>query len=43
MKEILKILGNYKLLGSFFWFTIFITILTEFSFLIFPQISREMM
>ena len=40
MKEIIKILKNYKLLWKIFWVTISIAILTESTFLVFPQINK---
>ena len=43
MKEIIKILKNYKILGWFFWITFFILIIVESNIIIFPQILKNMM
>ena len=43
MKEIIKILKNYKILGWFFWLVFIMSLIVESTFLIFPQILRKMM
>jgi len=43
MKDIIKILKNYKILWKLFWITFIFSILSEGLLLFFPQIAREMM